>query len=127
MENELYIELSILKEKFNFKSATFFPESLKLIIEPRFELPYEKREKGKIERLRLDLDREEEAKQIDIEMPKKLITPGLVKVEYVQTDLKESSYNLNFEYASQLMYGEFYMSGGIKTRSRDRLWKLNIL
>lgn len=114
MENELYIELNILKEKFNFKSATFFPESLKLIIEPRFELPYEKREKGKIERLRLDLDREEEAKQIDIEMPKKLITPALVKVEYVQTDLKESSYNLNFEYASQLMYGEFYMSGELK-------------
>ena len=114
MENELYVELDALAKKLNFKSTTFSPESLKLIIEPRFELPYEKREKGKIERLRLDLNREEERKKIDIEMPKKIVTPGLVKLEYMQSDLKHSSYNLNFEYASQLMYGEFYMSGGIK-------------
>ena len=114
MENELYVELDILAKKLNFKSTKFSPESLKLVIEPRFELPYEKREKGKIERLRLDLNREEERKKIDIEMPKKIVTPGLVKLEYMQSDLKHSSYNLNFEYASQLMYGEFYMSGGIK-------------
>ena len=63
MENELYVELDALAKKLNFKSTTFSPESLKLIIEPRFELPYEKREKGKIERLRLDLNREEERKR----------------------------------------------------------------
>ena len=48
MENELYVELDALTKKLNFKSTTFSPESLlKLVIEPRFELPYEKREKGK--------------------------------------------------------------------------------
>lgn len=114
IENELYIELSVLSKKLNFKSAVFNPEFLKLNIEPRFELPYEKREKGKIERLRLDLNREIDEKKIDVEMPKKIITPGLFKLEYVQGDIKETPYNLDFEYASQLMYGEFYLAGELK-------------
>ena len=66
-----------------------------------------KREKGKIERLRLDLNREEERKKIDIEMPKKIVTPGLVKLEYMQSDLKHSSYNLNFEYVLNLCMESF--------------------
>lgn len=114
MENELYVELEVLKEKLNFKSANFSPEALKLTIEPKFELPYEKREKGKIERLRLDLNKEIESKKIDIEMPKKLITPGLIKLEYNHLDVEHSQYDLNYEYASQLAYGEFYLSGQIK-------------
>lgn len=114
IENELYVKLDVLKKKFEFKSAIFNPEALKLTIEPKFELPYEKREKGKIERLRLDLNRELQKKKIDIEMPKKLASLGLLKLEYTQLNIEDSQYDLNYEYASQLLYGEFYLSGEIK-------------
>ena len=114
LDDELYVKLEVLAEKLNFKSAKFSSEDLRIVIEPRFELPYEKREKGKLNRLRLDLSKEEEEKKIDVEMPRKLFTPGLVKLGYRQPNLKNNSYNVNYEYASQLFYGEFYMSGGIK-------------
>lgn len=114
VDDELYLELNSLKKKLNFKMAVFNQESLRLILEPNFELPYEKREKGKIERLRLDLNKELEEKKINIEMPSKLITPGLIKFEYMKLDTKKPEFDLNFEYASQLAYGEFYMSGQIK-------------
>lgn len=114
MENELYVKLSALKERLNFKTASYSPEALKISLEPDFQLPYEEREKGKIERLRLESSREEESEKIDVEMPRKLITPGLFKIEYAKPEIKESQYNMNFEYASQLLYGEFYLSGKFK-------------
>ena len=114
LDDEVYLELNSLKKKFNFNLAIFSSESLRLTMEPSFELPYEKREQGKIERLRLDLNKELEEKKNDIEMPSKLITPGLFKLEYSKFDTKHSDYDLNFEYASQLAYGEFYLSGQIK-------------
>lgn len=114
MENELYVKLDALKNKLNFKTAVYNSEALKLTFEPNFQLPYEEREKGKIERLRLDQNREEEIEKIDIEMPRRLITPGLFKIEYAKPEIEESEYNMNFEYASQLLYGEFYLSGKVK-------------
>lgn len=114
IDDDIYVELDILTRKLKLKSALFLPESLKIVIEPNFELPYEKREKGKLERLRLDFNRAEDEKKLDIEMPKKLATPGLIKLEYSQPDIKQSFYDLEFEYASQLMYAEFYMSGKIR-------------
>lgn len=45
LDDELYVKLEVLAEKLNFKSAKFSSEDLRIVIEPRFELPYEKREK----------------------------------------------------------------------------------
>lgn len=114
MENELYVNLSALKRKLNFKTAAYNSETLKIVLEPDFQLPYEEREKGKIERLRLQQNKEEEAGKLDIKMPRRLITPGLFKIEYTKPQIEEPEYNINFEYASQLLYGEFYLSGKMK-------------
>lgn len=114
MENELYVKVNALTEKMNFKKASFNSESLRVDLEPNFELPYEERERGKVERLRLDQNREEEANRIDVEMPRKIISPGLFKIDYSMPDIEKSDYNMNFEYASQLLYGEFYLSGKLK-------------
>lgn len=114
MENELYVKVKALADKMNFKRADFNSESLKINLEPNFELPYEERERGKVERLRLDQNREEEAEKVDVEMPRKLITPGLFKVDFAKYDIENSDYTMNYEYASQLLYGEFYLSGAIK-------------
>lgn len=118
IDNELFINLETLKEKLNFNRATYNSESLTVDIEPNFELPYELREKGKIERLRLEYNKEVERKKVDIEIPKKLVTPGLFKVEYSKYDIRENNYNLNFEYASQLLYGEFYLAGRLKPEQK---------
>ncbi len=114
LENELYVKLNALKEKMNFKSANYNSEYLRINLEPNFELPYEERERGKVERLRLDQNREKEASKIDIEMPSKLITPGLFKVDFAKYNIEDSDYTMNYEYASQFLYGEFYLSGAIK-------------
>lgn len=116
-EDELYVDINSLKKKLFFKNASFDFSSLKLDLEPDFILAYEEREKGRVERLRLDSRKTEENRKLDFEMPRKLITPGLFKIDYTVSDIEESDYNINYEYASQLFYGEFYLSGEIKPDS----------
>ena len=113
-EDELYVDINSLEKKLYFKKANFDFASLKLELEPEFTLAYEEREKGRVERLRLDSRKTEENRKVDFEMPRKIITPGLFKIDYTVSDIEEPDYNINYEYASQLFYGEFYLSGKIK-------------
>ena len=117
VEDELYVDINSLKKKLFFRNAKFDFASLKLELEPEFILAYEEREKGRVERLRLDSRKTEENRKLDFEMPRKLITPGLFKIDYTVSDIEESDYNINYEYASQLFYGEFYLSGEFKPKN----------
>ncbi|WP_349764050.1 hypothetical protein [Fusobacterium sp. SYSU M8D902] len=114
MEGELYVNIKTLKERLPFKKIEFDFSSLKLNLEPEFTLPYEKREKGKLERLRLDSRKKKSNKKVDFEMPRKLITPGLFKIGYSKYDIEDSNYRINYEYSSQLLYGELYLDGEFK-------------
>lgn len=117
LDGELFVNSKALEQKMDFTSIKYDFSSLRLTLEPNFTLPYEEREKGKVERLRLDSRKEEEEKKIDIEVPRKLITPGLLKLDYSQSDIKGPENRLSYEYASQLLYGELYLSGGIRPES----------
>lgn len=117
LDGELFVNSKSLEKKMDFTSIKYDFSSLRLTLEPNFVLPYEEREKGKVERLRLDSRKEEEKKKIDIEVPRKLITPGLLKLDYSQSDIKEPENHLSYEYASQFLYGELYLSGGIRPKS----------
>ena len=116
LDEELFVNSKALERKMNFSSIKYDFSSLRLTLDPNFILPYEEREKGKVERLRLD-SRKEEEKKIDIEVPRKFITPGLLKLDYSQSDIKKPENHLSYEYASQFLYGELYLSGGIRPES----------
>ena len=109
LDEELFVNSKALERKMNFSSIKYDFSSLRLTLDPNFILPYEEREKGKVERLRLD-SRKEEEKKIDIEVPRKFITPGLLKLDYSQSDIKKPENHLSYEYASQFLYGELYLS-----------------
>lgn len=97
LDGELFVNSKSLEKKMDFTSIKYDFSSLRLTLEPNFVLPYEEREKGKVERLRLDSRKEEEKKKIDIEVPRKLITPGLLKLDYSQSDIKEPENHLSYE------------------------------
>ncbi|WP_270749833.1 hypothetical protein [Fusobacterium hominis] len=75
-DDELYVSTDILKSKFKFKNISFDYTMLGLRLVPEFILPYEEREKGKVERLRLRAKKELEKKKDFIKMPRRFITPG---------------------------------------------------
>lgn len=114
LDGELYVNINSLEKKLFFKNVNFDFSALRLNTEPTFILPYEEREKAKVERLRLDSRKVEENKKIDIEMPRKAITPGLFKIDYLKSNVEESEYQIKYEYSSQLLYGELYLSGEAK-------------
>lgn len=117
-EGELYVNIKALKERLPFKNIEFDFTTLKLNLDPEFILPYEKREKGKLERLRLDNQKKNGNKKIDFEIPRKLITPGLFKIGYSKYNLKDSNYRINYEYSSQLLYGGLYLDGEFKPKQK---------
>lgn len=116
LDGELFVNSKVLEKKMDFTSIKYDFSSLRLTLEPNFTLPYEEREKGKVERLRLD-SRKEDEKKIDIEVPRKLVTPGLLKLDYSQPNIKGSENSLSYEYASQFLYGELYLSGNMRPES----------
>ena len=100
MDNSIYANISSIQEKLNFKSISFDFSLLSLTLVANFPLPYEQREKSKIDRLRLDEENHQDNK-IDMEMKSQLISPGFLKVNWSKYNLKESTYNLDYEYGTQ--------------------------
>lgn len=112
-EEDLYVSSEVLKTKLNFNSVNFDFSLLSLSLTPNFILPYEEREQGKIERLRLDETRNQENNKIDIEAPRKFLSPGLLKLDWRKYNTRESEYDFSYEYASEFLYGELYLYGNI--------------
>ncbi|NME36200.1 hypothetical protein HF862_06385 [Fusobacterium sp. FSA-380-WT-3A] len=116
MDNSIYIDINSLKEKLNFKVADFDFSLLTLTLVPNFSLPYEIREKSKIERLRLDEEKLEE--EIDVNMTSKIFSPGFLKINWSKSDLKNSNYNFEYEYGTQFLYGDLYLSGELYPKNK---------
>lgn len=110
MDNSIYANISSIQEKLNFKSISFDFSLLSLTLVANFPLPYEQREKSKIDRLRLDEENHQDNK-IDMEMKSQLISPGFLKVNWSKYNLKKSTYNLDYEYGTQFLYGSLYLNG----------------
>lgn len=110
MDNSIYANISSIQEKLNFKSISFDFSLLSLTLVANFPLPYEQREKSKIDRLRLDEENHQDNK-IDMEMKSQLISPGFLKINWSKYNLKKSTYNLDYEYGTQFLYGSLYLNG----------------
>lgn len=116
-ENSIYADLNSIQKKFDFKSVNFDFSLLSLTLVANFSLPYEQREKSKIERLRLD-ELNQEIGEIDMAMPPKFISPGFLKINWSRYDLKDSRYNLDYEYGTEFLYGNLYLSGELHPENK---------
>lgn len=124
VDDELYIGIDSLK-KLNIKDPEYRPEELMVSIDPMFTLPYEEKEKSKIDRMKLDIDRlEDQDAEIDIEMKKQILSPGILKFSYYQGDLSKPENSYNMEYATQFLYGDLYLYQGLKPKNELETYKL---
>lgn len=124
---ELYVSLEELKKALEFEYIDYNPLILSIDAKPRYILPYEIKEKGKIERLRLQNKNGAQEEVYDIKSESKLIRPGMLKLYYSRSDIEKSEYSLGYEYGTELLYGEFYMNGDIKPNSQITTAKLKYL
>lgn len=123
IDDDIYVELKVLGEDFKFKSPMWSSQDLKLILEPDFTLPFEIREKGKIERLRLNDRKEDETFNL-VKPENKILAPGLMKVNYSKNNLKDGENKISVEYGTQLLYGDFYMDYSIEPESSVKSYNL---
>lgn len=132
---ELYISPDLLKEYLNFSQANYNPNILSLELQPNFTLAYEQREKGKLERIRLDNKTSNKQQRYDYEMKGKVLRPGLLKLNYSIPDIDNQDYYLDYEYGTEFLYGQYYMNGSLKPKSEindvklvySNFWKNNTI
>lgn len=110
--DELYVDTETLKNKFDFRNITFDYSMLSVGIIPNFLLPYEEREKGKIQRFRLDANKNEQIKNDYMVMDRKFLTPGFLKFNYYSHNFPKDGY-INYEYGNQFLYGSLYLRGDL--------------
>lgn len=123
IDDDLYVDLKTLKEKLPFSEATWSGENLKLTLTPTFQLPYEEREKSKVERLRLN-DQKINEKYTIIEEKSRFLSPGLLKINYIKNDIQRDEENINIEYGTQFLYGDLYLNQKIVPNKELETYKL---
>lgn len=123
IDDDIYVPINILKEKLNFSDVTWSSQDLKLNLTPNFKLPYEEREKSKVERLRLEEIKLKD-KFLVVEPNKKILAPGLLKLRYSKQDLSTSVSNINLEYGTQFLYGDLYINQEIKPKNKNESYRL---
>ncbi|MDP0506445.1 MAG: hypothetical protein Q7K47_05120 [Fusobacterium sp. JB019] len=124
VDNEdIFVGIEKLK-KLNIKDPTYNSSELSITLNPLFELPIEEREKSKINRMRFDQSQEETEVNIDYLSKGKLFTPGLLKLNYYKNDIEKNEDNFDFEYANQLLYGDFYVKQDITPKKELDIYRL---
>lgn len=124
IDDDLYIEIETLKKKLDFSEIIWKESDLRLTLNPNFLLPYEEKEKSKIDRIRLE-DEKIQADSKFINAPKKYLSPGVLKVGYKQYDIKTNETNFFLEYATQFLYGDLYLNQNIKPSKNLERYSLN--
>lgn len=128
IDDDLYVDLNIIKNKLPFDEAEWSGENLKLTLNPTFVLPYEEREKSKVERLRLN-DQKLNKKYRVVRNKNTLISPGLLKINFMKNDIENAEENINLEYGTQFLYGDLYINQKLKPQSElgNYKWTYNDL
>lgn len=128
IENEdIYINLNNLNEIFPVKSIEFDLNMLNIIIKLGFKLPSDIRNDQEVKRKNILKKTQLEKNKEDYKTNKKLIAPGVVQLQYEQSDFSKGNTNsLDVEYSSQFLYGEFQSDITIfNKRSQSTKAKIN--
>ncbi|MGL5595150.1 MAG: hypothetical protein ACRDDH_14560, partial [Cetobacterium sp.] len=123
IDDDIYVELKVLENDFKFKKSSWSSQDLKLTLNPDFTLPFEIREKGKVERLRLNEKKEDEEFNI-IKPEKRILAPGLIRLNYSKVDLESKENQLNLEYGTQFLYGDLYLNYNLEPESSMKNYNL---
>ncbi|MGL5709319.1 MAG: hypothetical protein ACRCW9_00550 [Cetobacterium sp.] len=119
LDGDLYVNLEGVEKSFDFGELNWSSQDLKLILNPKFILPFEIRERGKVERLRLN-DKKDNQKVDYVEPEAKILSPGLLKLGYSMNDIKSTNRQFNLEYGTQFLYGDFYINYNLEPDSEVR-------
>lgn len=124
-DGELFVDTEAIKKKLNFDYINYDLAMLSLDVKPSFMLPYQEKEQGRVERLRLNEKKRMMGKETyNYKMSGKIIEPGLLKLNYSKQNILKQLDSLNYEYGTQLLWGELYLSGGIRPESNINSGKL---
>ncbi|MBC2855541.1 hypothetical protein H3N56_03400 [Cetobacterium sp. 2A] len=114
LEDDTYIPITQLKNLIDIKDYTWDPDALKLVLEPNFKLSSEIRKEAEHRIKKFENQKGSNEEYVDVIGEKKLISPGILKFEYSNWDLRSSEYNFGIEYGTQLFYGDFKISQNIE-------------
>lgn len=116
IEDDIFVTKETLIKKFNFNEAIWNSEELKLELDSNFELPYEIREKKELLRLRMENENKNKNYKV-VRDKKRMIAPGIIKLNYYQQDIEDKEYSFGIEYGTQFLKGDLYLNQRIKPKN----------
>ncbi|MEG1099320.1 MAG: hypothetical protein RSE03_05175 [Cetobacterium sp.] len=112
-EDDVYIKLEDFKKYFQISSSNWDAERYILNLDPEFKTAKEYKMELNNQRSLLAMAKKEqelEEKGDYVQKEKALISPGILKVSYNNSDIEENEYSIDLDYGTQLFYGEFQVS-----------------
>lgn len=112
-EDDIFIELDEFKRYFFIPESNWDNERYILNLYPEFKTSKESRDELNNQRSLLAMakkERELEAKGDYIKKEKSLLSPGILKLSYTNSDIENNEYAVDIDYGTELLYGEFQIS-----------------
>lgn len=119
-EEDIFIKLDDFKKYFHISSSEWDSERYILNLRPNFKTAKEYQGELNNHRSLLAMakrEAEQEAKGDYIKKEKSLLSPGILKFVYANTDFEENDYSVDIDYGTELLYGEFQISQKIYPES----------
>ena len=120
MDDDIFLKVEDLKRYFHIKDYTWDEERYILNLNPNFKTQKEQEEELNAQRSLLAIaKREEELLGNDdyIKAKKSVLSPGILKLVYINDDFQENDYSFDIDYGTELLYGEFQVSQKIYPES----------
>lgn len=120
LDDDIFIKLKDLQQYFYIPNYQWDDERYILTLFPDFKTPREYSLELNNQRTRLAVAKKEEALEEGGEYifnKKQLLSPGMVKFIYSNTDIEKNDYSFDIDYGTELLYGEFEVTQKIYPKS----------
>lgn len=120
MDEDIFIKLEDLKKYFHISNSDWDEERYILNLYPDFKTTKEYQAELNNKRSILAMAKKEaelEKKGEYIKKERSLLSPGILKVSYINSDFEENDYGIDIDYGTELLYGAFQISQKIYPES----------
>ena len=120
MDEDIFIKLEDLKKYFHISNSDWDEERYILNLYPDFKTTKEYQAELNNKRSILAMAKKEaelEKKGEYIKKEGSLLSPGILKVSYINSDFEENDYGIDIDYGTELLYGAFQISQKIYPES----------
>ncbi|MGL6119649.1 MAG: hypothetical protein ACRC0V_04015 [Fusobacteriaceae bacterium] len=120
LEDDIFIKLKDLQEYFYIQDYQWDDERYILTLFPSFKTPREYSLELNNQRTKLALSKKEQELEEEGEYifeKKQLLSPGMLKFIYSNSNIEENDYSFDINYGTELLYGEFEMTQKIYPES----------